>query len=322
MKIAILGAGGIAKIMADTINQIDGIENYAVGSRDYSKAKEFAAEYGFQKAYGSYEELVQDKEIDLIYIATPHSHHYQHSKLCLENGQNILCEKAFMVNEAQAKEIVALGQEKRLFVGEAIWTRYMPMRQTINDVIASGVIGDVVSITANLGYQIDHVPRILKSELAGGALLDLGVYLINFASMILGNQIQNIQATGMITEEGVDSQNSIVLTYPQGKMAILHTTTKANTDREGVIYGTEGYLKIENVNNYEKIHIYNKQYQLTKTIEAPKNINGYEYQVLAAKKAIEEGKIECNEMPHDESVLMMKIMDDIRKQWGVTYLCE
>ncbi len=319
MKMAILGAGGIAIKMANTINPLDSVEAYAVGSRDLAKAEAFAKEYGFQKAYGSYEELVKDPDIDLVYIASPHSHHYEHAKLCLNNGKHVLCEKAFTVNAQQAREITELAKSKNLLITEAIWTRYMPMRNTINEIIASGIIGEVTSLTANLGYEIDHIPRIIEPDLAGGALLDLSVYVLNFASMIFGDDVKEIKATAVMNEKGVDLTDSFTLTYPDGKMAILYTTTKSNTDREGVINGRKGYIKIDNINNYERLRVFDKEYKLIKTIEAPKQITGYEYEVLAAKRAIDEGKLECEEMPHAQTIHMMEMMDSIRKEWGMTY---
>lgn len=322
MNMAILGAGGIARKMAATIHSLEGVVSYAVGARSYDKAKDFADEFGFENAYASYEELAADPDIDLIYIATPHSHHYEHAKLCLNNGKNVLCEKAFTVNARQAREVIELAKNKGLFITEAIWTRYMPMREIINEVVASGIIGEVTSISANLGYTIDHVPRIQEPGLAGGALLDLSVYVINFASMILGNNMKEINATAVMTEKGVDSQDAIVITYPDGKLAVLYTTTLSTTDREGVINGKKGYIKIDNINNYERIRIFNDNYELMKTIEAPDQISGYEYEVLAVKKALEEGRKECLEMPHKETILMMEIMDSIRAKWNLTYPCE
>ena len=319
MKMAILGAGHIAIKMANTIAALDGIEAYAVGSRDLPRARAFAQEHGFEQAYGSYEALVQDPKIDLVYIATPHSHHYEHAKLCLNNGKHVLCEKAFTVNAKQARELVALAQSKRLLLAEAIWTRYMPMRAIIDQLVASGIIGEITSLTANLGYEIDHVQRICEPALAGGALLDLSVYVLNFASMVLGDDVQEIKSTAVMNEKGVDMIDSITLLYKDGKMAVLYTTTKSNTDREGVINGRKGYIKMDNINNYERVRVFNKQHELLQTIEAPKQITGFEYQVLAAKRAWEAGEIECPEMPHAQIICMMEMMDTIRNQWGLVY---
>ena len=200
MKIGILGAGGIAVQMAKTVAGMKDVENYAVAARSFERAQAFAEKYGFSKAYGSYEEMLADPQVDLVYIATPHSHHYLHAKMCLEAGKNVLCEKAFTVNADQARKLFALAKEKNLLITEAIWTRYMPSRKMIDDIISSGVIGEVTAVTANLNYAISEVERIRKPELAGGALLDVGVYTINFASMVLGDKQQILYGKGYIED--------------------------------------------------------------------------------------------------------------------------
>lgn len=319
MKIAILGAGSIARSMATTINGLDEAVNYAVASRDYNKAEAFAKEFGFEKAYGSYEEMLMDPEVDIVYVATPHSHHYEHAKLCLNHGKHVLCEKAFAINTKQAEEMFALAIEKNLLLTEAIWTRYMPLRKTLNGIISSGIIGTVNMLTANLGYTLDHVQRMLEPSLAGGALLDLGVYPLNFALMAFGNDIEKITSTAVLTDKGVDAQNSITLSYKDGKMAVLNSTMLSQTDRQGIISGSKGFIVAENINNCERIRVYDFNRKEIACYEAPKQITGYEYEVLACIKAIKEGKIECDEMPHAETIRVMKIMDILRKEWGVVY---
>lgn len=319
MKFAILGAGNIAQTMANTISKMNGIESYAVASRDIGKATEFATKNGFEKAYGSYEELVQDDEVELVYIATPHSHHYAHARLCIEHGKPVLCEKAFTANAKQAKEILSLAKEKKVFITEAIWTRYMPSRERIQAVIDSGIIGDVTSVTANLGYAIGQVERLVKPELAGGALLDLGVYPINFACMVLGSNYSEVSSTAIITDTGVDSMNTITLSYADGKMASLHSTFMARTNRMGIISGTKGYMEIQNINNCEEIRVYNSNDELLKKETFKDQITGYEYQVEACVEAMKNGLLECPQMPHAETIKVMELMDSLRKEWGVIY---
>ena len=314
-----MGAGNIASTMAYTISNMEEAECYAVGSRSLEKAKSFAEKYNIKKAYGSYEELVKDPEVELIYIATPHSEHYANAKLCLENGKHVLCEKAFTANAAQAEEIIALGEFKGLLITEAIWTRYMPMRWVLQEIIDSGTIGEVTSLTANLGYIIDEVPRLKDPSLAGGALLDLGVYPINFASMIFGDEIERITSDCVKSETGVDGQNTIIITYKGGKVAVLHSNMFAITDRYGIINGSKGYIEVKNINNCEGIKVYNTEREVIKSCETPKQITGYEYEVLSAIKAIREGRSECPEMPHRETIRIMRLMDNLRQQWGVIY---
>ncbi len=322
MNVGIIGAGGIARNMAETLNGMETARAYAIGSRDLEKARTFAQEFGMEKAYGSYEELVSDPDIELIYVASPHSHHREHMLLALEHGKNVLCEKAFTMNEAQAEEVIALARKKNLLLAEAIWTRYLPMRKFLDDILASGVIGEVRSLTANLGYVIDTVPRMRDPLLAGGALLDVGVYTINFMSMVLGNDFISFETAMIPIETGVDGQSTTVFTYRGNVMASLHCSQHALTDRRGMIFGTKGFIEVTNINNPEAIRVYDLDYQLIQEIMQPKQITGFEYQVQACIDAIREGSMECPQMPHAETLRIMSIMDSIRSRWGMRYPME
>lgn len=318
MKIGILGTGSIAEKMAWTLSKMEDMTLAAAGSRTLGKAQEFAAKFSVPKAYGSYEELAKDSSLDLIYIATPHSRHYEDSMLCLKNGRNVLCEKAFTANAEQARQVISLAEEKRLFVSEAMWTRFLPMRFTLDEIISSGVIGEISALTANLGYSIAGIERLRKPELAGGALLDLGVYTINFALMVFGTNIEKITSECIKNEFGVDAVNSIAMTFNGGKTALLHSNMKSNTDRRGLIYGDRGRIEVENINNCEGITVILND-GTVKKYETPKQITGYEYEVIAAAKAISQGKTECSEMPHRETLRVMEIMDSLRAEWGVRF---
>ncbi len=322
MKFAILAPGHIAHSMARAVSEIEKIERYAVASRDYGRAADFAKQWGFEKAYGSYEELAKDPQVELVYVASPHSHHYEHAKLCLQHGKHVLVEKAFTVNARQAKELIQLSEEKGLLLAEAIWTRYMPSRKMIDELLAEGVLGNVTSLTANLGYILAHVERMQSPELAGGALLDLGVYPINFALMAFHGPVKEVNASAILSPRGVDWMNSITLTFADGKMAVLHSDMLAQTDRQGVISGDKGYLEVQNINNCEEIRVYDLERKLTARYQVPEQINGYEYEVLSCIKAIEEGRTECEEMPHSQILLVMELLDTIREQWGMVYPCE
>ena len=319
INIGFIGAGSIAKKMAKTIAKIKDVESYAVSARDIKRSKLFAKEYGFKKFYGSYEEMVKDENVDLVYIATPHSHHYEHIKLCLNNNKNVLCEKAFTVNTKQARDVILLAKKKKLLLAEAIWTRYMPSREIINETIKSGIIGKVSSLTANLGYVVNKKERLIEPELAGGALLDVGVYTINFALMVFGNKIKKIDSTCVKTKKGVDEQNSITLTFDDGKMAVLNSTMSALTNREGVINGDKGYIVVKNINNPESITVYSLDRKIIKTIKIPKQISGYEYEVISCADAIRNKKLECKEMPHEDIIRVMNIMDTLRRSWKIKY---
>lgn len=319
VNIGIMGAGNIASVMAETIKRMKGVRLYAVASREKVRAEVFAGKYGCKKAYGSYEELAKDSKIDLIYIATPHSEHFENAKLCLINGKSVLCEKAFTANAYQAEELFRIAQENGVFITEGMWTRYMPMLTTIREVVGSGVIGEPKTLTANLGYVIDKVERLQDPALAGGALLDVGVYTLNFALMIFGNNIDKIHSCCTYTDTGVDQQNTITIQYIDGKCAVLNSSMVSLSDRKGIIYGTKGFAIVENINNFESIAVYDTSYKKLAEYKRPKQISGYEYEVEACIRAIRDHQMECVEMPHSETLRVMKMMDNLRKEWGIIY---
>lgn len=320
MNIGILACGGIAQTMANTLTGMGkAVTKYACAARDLSRAQEFADKNGFIKAYGSYLELVSDPEVELIYIASPHSHHYEHIKLCLEHGKNVLCEKAFAANKKQAEEVLKLAKSKGLLLTEAIWPRYMPLVKDLKETINSGIIGDISTVSANLIYSIDMNRRIYDPGLAGGALLDVGVYAITFASICLGEDIKEIVATDIKFDTGVDAQSVVVLKYADNKMAVTYSGTGAISDRKGIISGRKGYIIVENINSPESFAVYNENRELIKECKAEKWITGYEYEVYAAMEAIRNGWTECPDCPHEITIKIMEIMDEARAQLGIVY---
>lgn len=282
------------------------------------KQKEFADEFGMPAYYGSYEELAADERLDLIYVATPHSRHFEDCMLCLKNGRNVLCEKAFTANKKQAEELLTFAKSKDLFITEAMWTRFLPMRTTLDKLISDGIIGDITSLSANLGYPLSHLERIKKPELAGGALLDLGIYPLNFAVMCFGKDIIDIKSRCVKNEFGVDIHNAMILTFKDGKIAVLHSNTNTTTNGMGILYGSKGRIEFKNINNCEGIEVILNDGQRI-TYDTPPQITGYEYEVIASLKAISEKKIQCDEMPHSETIFMMGIMDKLRNDWGIRY---
>lgn len=319
MKVGFIGTGKIAVTLAKTFAQVEGVELYAVASRTLEKAEAFAKEHGFEKAYGSYAELAADTEVELVYIATPHSNHYDDMKLCIENKKPVLCEKAFTMNAKQAKEIAELAKKNGVFVTEAIWTRYMPSRRIINEVLESGVIGKVSTLTANLCYDIDGNARIVTPELAGGALLDVGVYGLNFAFMHFGTEIERMESCVQMTETGVDGQETITLFYKDGRMAVLTHGIYARSDRKGIFYGEQGYVVVENINNPQSISVFDTEDKLIKRIDMPEQISGYEYQIIESMEAIAKGNTESDSMPLADSIYVMEMMDALREQWNLVY---
>lgn len=322
MNIGFIGAGRIANILAATMARMEDVTLCAVAARDLERAQAFSAQHGFRKAYGSYEELLRDPEVELVYIATPHSHHHSHMKLCIEHGKHVLCEKAFTLNAAQAREVAALAKEKGVYVAEAIWTRYMPSRRIINEVLASGIVGSITTLTCNLSYPVTYKERIVRPELAGGALLDVGIYGLNFALMHFGDDIVRTDSSVRFTDTGVDAQETITLHYADGKMAVITAGVLARGDRKGIFYGEKGYIIVENINNPQSISVYDLTDTLIQRIQVPAQISGYEYEIREAMARIRAGETEAASMPLDTSIAVMERMDALRRDWGLVYPME
>ncbi|MBT1172830.1 Gfo/Idh/MocA family oxidoreductase [Bifidobacterium sp. MA2] len=330
VNVAILGAGSIANTMATTLVAMAAdpryagwIHPYAVAARDFERAEAFRGRYGFDKAYGSYEELVEDPMVDLVYIATPHNFHAEQAILCLKHGRNVLVEKAFTANVAQAEDLLAAADRTGLLATEAIWTRYQPSRAIINDLIASGELGDVRMVRADLSYEPHGRDRITNPNLAGGALLDVGVYALNFIDMAVGadhgRTIAGLTTTMTPYDTGVDATNATVITYDDGLMAVATSSRAVASDRSGVIEGSKGYAVVDNINNPLGIDVYGLDHEPVRHIDVPAQLTGYEYEVASAANAILDGRGECPEMPHADTLRLMGLMDRIRGEWGLVY---
>lgn len=318
-KVGIIGAGWIAEKMAEALAPLEDYCVYAIASRSIGKATEFAGRWNIPKAYGSYEDMVKDNDVDLVYIATPHSHHFPHAMLALNAGKPVLVEKAFTANAAEAEELIETARSKGLFITEAIWTRYMPLSHKIKEIMESGIIGKPRVITATLCYMMEFKERILRPDLCGGALLDLGVYALNFARMYFGTDIVKTVSNCHMGPTGIDLQECISLSYADGKMANLQAGTLCLNDRQGIINGTEGYIRVDNINCPEVVEVY-RNYELVERYVKPEDmVNGYEYQVIEARRCIEAGLPESPMMPHQETLNIMKQMDGLRKEWGIVY---
>ena len=321
-KIGIIGCGWIAEKMAITLQGMEKVEAYAIASRSMTKAKDFADKWRFTKAYGSYEEMLDDEQVELVYIATPHSHHFEHTRLSLLKGKPVLCEKAFTANAWQAEELLSLAKEKGIFLTEAIWTRYMPLSKTISELLEKGVIGKPQLLTANLSYPNYNRERMYKPELAGGALLDLGVYTLNFAAMAFGTDIVRTTSSCILSDTGVDKQNSITLEYADGKMAVLCSSLTAKSDRQGIISGDKGIMIVENINNPQSVRVYNNDDQLQQEILFAQRVNGYEYEFEEMAAAFDSGLTQTQSMPLAQTLAVMRLCDALRAQWGVQYPVE
>lgn len=333
VNVAILGAGDIAHAMATTLNGMLADERYAGLVRPYAvatrnsqeRAQEFANKYGIPVAYGSYEQLYEDPQVDLVYIATPHALHADQAIACMKHGKAVLVEKSFTANAQQARRVLEVSRDTGQACVEAIWTRFMPSRKKLVELIDSGVIGEVTDVSANLSYPLEHKARIMDPQMAGGALLDVGVYTINFIDMMTEDyHLDRLNSVASFTSTGVDQQSTTAMWRSKpGKPTVMATATSSTLSvgtRRGMVMGTKGYMIVTNINNPEKVDIYNNQHQLTDSITLNEGqITGYEYQVVEAAKARMNGEIEAPSMPHADTLRVMEIMDSIREQWGEVY---
>ena len=249
MRVGIIGTGWIADKAATTLNGLKDCEAYAVGSRKLETAESFAQKWGIEKAYGSYSELINDPDVDLVYVGTPHSHHFDVTREALMAGKPCLVEKAFMANAQQTQEIIELAYKRKVFLAEAIWTRYQPAVAIVRKLIADGRIGTPHLITATLGYSMGDKPRIMRPDLCGGALLDLGVYALNFVRMFCDADIQTIDGYCVKSTTGMDLTNAITIILKDGILANVQSSAQCVGDNIGVIAGTQGNIIIDNINN-------------------------------------------------------------------------
>lgn len=320
IKWGILGPGSIAHKFVKGLLTIEDAQIIAVGSRDKTRAESFSKLYGIEKSYGSYQEFVSDPDIDIVYVATPHPFHKDCVKLCLNAGKAVLCEKPFTLNAKDTRELVVLAREKKLFLMEGMWTRFLPAIEKTREWLQEGAIGDIQMFKADFGFGGEHDPkgRILNLELGGGALLDLGVYPISFASMVFGTQPKIIKSLADIGPTGVDENCAMLFGYDNGKMASLSASFKMDLVNDAWIFGSSGHIIIENfvkpINAVLTLSNGQKE-----TFIALDESTGYQFEAIEAINCIKQGKIESDIMSLDESVAIMETMDSLRSQWQLRY---
>lgn len=322
MKIGVLGSGDIATRVSKTLLHVDEVELYAVASRNYDHAKTFGEKFGYQKIYRTYDEVMGDQEVDLIYIGLPHTQHYEYAKRCLQYGKPTLLEKPFTINQYQTEALLREFKEKGVFLCEALWTRFIPMRKKIEEVMARGMIGEAKMIDVNMMFRICNNPRMTNLDMGGGALLDLGVYALNFASMFFGNHVEKMISLADFWETGADEQEAVILKYSDHKIAVCKISMIGGGNARGIIYGTDGYIEVSDVMNLDHVTVYNGKGEVLEEYSKESGITGYEYEFLACRDALEKGELECREMSHDETMFLMGQYDKLRSAWGLDYPCE
>lgn len=316
----ILGPGGIAHKFVTGLQELEGAELAAVGSRTKEKAEAFAGEYGFARAHGSYEELAHDPEVDIIYVATPHPAHKENVLLCLKAGKAVLCEKPFTINAQEAEEMIACARASGVFLMEAMWTRFLPAIVQVREWLRKGVIGDIRMVKADFGFSIGWDPqsRLLNPELGGGALLDAGIYPVSFASMVLGSQPDEIRSLAHMGKTGVDEQFSLLFGYSQGRIANLSGAVRTRMVSDAWILGTEGQIHVPRFLFARSANLL-VEGQEPVVCEPPFPGNGYQHEAAEAMRCLREGRTESEIMPLDETLAIMKTMDAVRQQWGLKY---
>jgi len=318
----ILGLGKIAHLFAQDLAVVDKAIIKAVGSRSLEKAKTFASKHQVESAYGSYEELATDPDIDIIYIATPHALHYENTLLCLNNGKSVLCEKPMALNAAQAAEMAAVARSKNLFLMEGIWTRFIPATVKMLELIEQQVIGDILYVKADFGFKVTAPPesRLLDKNLGGGSLMDIGIYPLYLSMLILGNP-ENLKAEAILAPNGIDLFCSILGSFANNKKAILESSFLSNTPTEAVIYGDKGFIKMHRkFHQTERLEIHTYESSTTSIIELPIKGNGYVHEIEHVQKMLLQNKTESDLLPLQTSLDLMENIDKIKAQIGLNYL--
>lgn len=313
----ILSTGEIASRMATALEFVEDAELFAVASRSFIKSKEFAQKFNIPRHYAGYEELAKDPEVDVIYIGTPNVCHYENILLCLNNDKNVVCEKPFTVNYEQAQEVIELAKRKKLFIMEAHKSYFLPGIKKIKELISDGAIGDIVSIKADFCFEPPaHIEyRIFDLELGGGALLDVGGYIISFAIFLSGYPIE-INSSSVIGKTGVDVFNTIVLTHTNGSVSELSCGINESAPREALITGTNGYIKVhEPFHQAPRLTVKSGDADLI-DIDTSFDTNGLDYEARQVTQNLKFNKVECSEFPPSKTLEVLKVMDYVRGQFG------
>ncbi len=319
-----IGLGSIARRFGSCFPYAPNAEIYAVASRSQAKAEAFGAEFGATKCYGSYDALVNDPDVDVVYVGTPHNYHKSHTLLSLNAGKHVLCEKPFAVNAAEARDMIACARAKNLFLMDAFWTRFFPAMAQVRELLAEGAIGDVMLVQADFGYRTPSVnpeARAYSPDLAGGALLDVGSYPIQLMSMVYGKQPSDIVSQVTLGSTGVDELSVTAFKYSDYEMATVTTAIRLSTPQEARIMGSQGYIAIPNFWHPSEITVH-RGGQAPETLRFDFPGEGFQYEIEAVGECIRAGMTESPIYPLDETIDIMETLDRIRALWGLRYPME
>ena len=316
----ILGAGRIADKFCTALSFVEGSEVYAVASRDIEKAKSYAARYHAAKVYDNYNDLVKDDDVDIIYIATPHAFHYEQTINCLEHKKPVLCEKPVALSYRQAMEMVNAAKENDVFFMEGMWTACMPFIEKIKSLINDDVIGKPQNLSADFGFSapVDLEGRLYKKALGGGSMMDVGIYPLFLATLILGEP-SLIKSVSKLSGSGVDEYMNVVLQYGNEASAHLLSSISFNTPIEAVIMGTKGRIEIQQPWFKATDFLVHLNDGTVQNFSIPHLSNGFEYEIIEVMRCLDNGLLESSKMPHQLTLSISKIIEDILKQAGVSY---
>lgn len=316
LKWGILGPGNIARDFAQALNRVNG-EVYAVASRNKERAEKFARENNVKKAYGSYDEIIKDKDIDVVYIATPHSNHYEYIIKSLNNNKHVLCEKAITVNERELEEALKIAREKNLILEEAMTLFHMPLYEKVIKKINKEDLGKVNMVQVSFGSfkEYDENNRFFNLDLAGGALLDIGTYALSFARYFLSSMPEEILSTVKKAKTGVDEESGIILKTKEDEIATISLAFRSKMPKRGIVSCDNGFITIDNFPRANKATI-NYLDGAVEVIECGEEEKALDYEVIFMEERIKENK-ESNsiELTYD----VTKIMNKVRKDWGIVY---
>ena len=316
----IIGAGSIASRFAEALTTLPDAKTLAVGSRSRDTADRFAESHGFSRAHSSYEALAADPDVDVVYVATPHPFHAENIELCLEAGKAVLCEKPFTMNAAEARRAVGLARERGLFLMEGMWTRFFPLMARLRKMLADGAIGEPRMLTVDFGFraELDPSSRLFDPKLGGGAMLDVGVYCVSLASMVLG---MPVRGTGHVHlgQTGVDVQFVAALEHGGGRLSAITAGTRTATPQEATVLGTEGYARIHSPWWRPEAMTISRPDREVEVVRVPTEENGFVYEAAEVARCLKAGEKESEVMPLDETISVLETMDEIRAAWGLRY---
>ncbi|RKE04786.1 Gfo/Idh/MocA family protein [Marinifilum flexuosum] len=315
----ILGAGKIAGKFANDFKVVPNGKIIAVASRSELKAKHFASQHDIEHSYSSYESMLRNPDIQIVYVATPHSFHFEHASLCLNNGKAVLCEKPVCVNAKEFEALSRLAKEKNLFFMEGMWTYYLPAILKSMEWIHSGKIGDITQLQVSFGFigNMSKEGRLANPDLAGGALLDIGIYGIAISELVFNDKVETIQSLAHIGNTGVDEYNSIQLKYVNGGMAQISSSFRSNMKNEAVVYGTKGRIEIPKFWMAKKSKLITNDEVLE--FEDESKEMGYNYESYAVGELIKKGRLESSIVPIWKSKKILSILDEVRDQIKLKY---